>query len=299
MKPLFALTSLTATSLAAAVLLTPAAQAATLVGLTTDNRLTTFDSSTPSALSPFTTISGVTAGARIVGIDTRPSDNMIYGVGTDNILYRINPASGVATQYSVLTGATINPNLKYGMDFNPVADAAGAASLRLVSSAGTNYAINANSGVIGNTASVIPSNFGEIAYTNSNPAGTMAPTSTKLYYIDFVSDQLFVANGGFNSPTISLVGALGVDTIGAFGFDILADGSAYASLTSSVTGQGGLYSINLGTGSATLLGGFGVSSPLLAGLTAAPVPEPGTYALMLSSLGLIGFAVRRRQRQSV
>lgn len=29
--------------------------------------------------------------------------------------------------------------------------------------------------------------------------------------------------------------------------------------------------------------------------TAAPVPEPETYALMLAGLGLVGFAVRRRK----
>jgi hypothetical protein len=81
----------------AALLVTSTAQAASLVGLTTDNRLTTFDSSNPAALSPFVTISGVTSGARIVGIDTRPSDNMIYGVGTDNILYRIDATTGAAT----------------------------------------------------------------------------------------------------------------------------------------------------------------------------------------------------------
>jgi hypothetical protein len=282
----------------ALLLAATAAHAVSLVGLTTDNRLTSFDSSNPSALSPFLTISGVTPGARIVGIDTRPSDNMIYGVGTDNKVYRIDPTSGVATLHSTLTGASIDPNLKYGMDFNPVADAAGTASLRLVSSSGSNFAINANTGAVGNAAATIQSNFGEVAYTNSNPAGTMAPASTKLYYIDFVSDQLYVANSAFNTPTINLVGSLGIDTIGAFGFDILADGSAYASLTSAITGQGGLYSINLTSGAATLLGGFGVSSPLLAGLTAAPVPEPGHYAMMLSGLGLVGFAVRRRQLQA-
>lgn len=276
------------------VLVAGQSHAVSFIGLTTDNRLTTFDSASPSALSPFLSISGVAADERIIGIDTRPSDNNVYGVSTQNRLYRIDPASGNAVLHSTLTGATINPNLSYGIDFNPVADAGTGASLRLVSSAGSNFAINANTGVIGNTSSTIPSNFGGVAYTNSNPSGSSAPASTQLYYIDYATDQLFVANSGFNSPTINLVGAIGFDTIGAFGFDILADGSAFASLTSGVTGQGGLYQINLGTGSATLLGGFGASSPLIAGLTAAPIPEPGTYAMLLAGLGLVGFAVRRR-----
>lgn len=144
------------------------------------------------------------------------------------------------------------------------------------------------------TATAVPTNFGGVAYTNSNPAGTSAPASTQLFYIDYSSDQLFVANSAFNSPTINLVGSLGVDTIGAFGFEILANGTAYAALTSGITGQGGLYQINLGTGAATVLGGFGTASPLLSGLAVTPVPEPSTYAMLLAGLGLVGFAVRRR-----
>ena len=273
-----------------------AAQAVELVAVTTDNRLTTFDSASPSMLGPFVEITGITPGARIVGIDTRPGDNKVYGVGTDNMLYTLDITTGAATLHSTLSGASIDPMLSYGMDFNPVADAAAGSSLRLVSSDGSNFAINADTGVIGNTTSVIPTNFGGVAYTNST--SDPAPAATSLYYIDFTSDMLYVATSAFNTPTITAVGSLGLDTIGAFGFDILADGSAYATLTSGVTGLSGLYGIDLATGAATLLGEFGDATPLLAGMTAAPVPEAETYAMMLAGLGLVGWMARRRKPQA-
>ncbi len=274
------------------------AHAVSVVAITTDNRITIFDSATPSMTSPYVTLTGVTAGARIVGLDQRPGDDQIYGVGTDNKLYTIDATTGVATVHSTLSGATISSSLSYGIDFNPVADGAGGSSLRLVTSAGNNYAINADTGVIGNTASIIQTNFGGVAYTNST--NDPVPASTQLYYIDFSTDKLYRSDGAFNAPTIVEVGSLGVNTIGVYGFDITADGMALASFTDAVTGQGGLYSINLMTGAASLIGDFGVSSPLLAGMTVAaglaPVPEPETYAMMLAGLGLVGWMARLRRR---
>ena len=50
-----------------------------------------------------------------------------------------------------------------------------------------------------------------------------------------------------------------------------------------------LYAINLATGQATMLGEF---NGTLSGLTLAPVPEPGSWALMAA--GAAWLVVRRR-----
>jgi hypothetical protein len=281
---------------AAAALLALAAapaSAVTLVGLTSAHELATFDSSNPAGATRVA-ITGLAAGDRLLGIDLRPSDNQIYGVSLNQGIYTVNPTTGAATWVSSLSSPVANGMLGWGLDFNPVADYAGAASLRLVSSAGSNFAVNVATGVVGNMANTIAPGYTAVAYSNSLPLAGGAPASTALYYIDSSNDTLAMAPGAFNTPTITTVGALGVDVLRANGFEIGADGMAYAALnldagSSLVTG---LYRIDLGTGQATMLGEF---NGTLAGLTMAPVPEPATWALMASGALLL---LRRRLRQA-
>ena len=120
-----------------------------------------------------------------------------------------------------------------------------------------------------------------------------APASTALYYIDSSTDTLARAASAFNTPTITTVGALGVDVLKANGFDI-ANGRGYAALnvdagTSLATG---IYGIDLATGNATLLGTY---NGTLSGLTVSAVPEPQTYAMLLAGLVAVGAMARRRK----
>lgn len=283
----FALTS------AALALVSFSAQAANLVGLTSANELARIDTSNIAAASTVA-ISGLAAGDRLVGIDLRPGDNTLYGITLSNNIYRLNEVSGAATFVAALSAPIVNPALGYGIDFNPVADFTGATSLRFVSSAGNNYAINASTGAVAFSGS-ITGNFSAVSYSNSNPLPTVAPASTSLYYIDSTADTLSVATSGFNAPTISPIGSLGIDVLRANGFEVLGNGQAFAALnvdagTSLATG---IYGINLATGQATLTGIF---NGTLSGLTVSAVPEPQTYALMLAGLAALGTLVRRRRQ---
>lgn len=280
------------TALATAALLACASsQAVTLVGLNSQNQLARIDTMNIAGAMNMD-ITGLMAGDRLVGIDTRPKNGKVYGVSTMNQLYTVNETTGAATWVATLSAPVVQAGLGYGIDFNPVADFGTAASLRLVSSAGDNFAINAATGVVGNTANKIATGYTGVGYTNTMLMPTAAPASTALYYIDSNNDTLAMAPSAFNTPTISTVGSLGVDVLKANGFEVLGNGQAYAALTvdgSSLTT--GIYSINLGTGAATLLGTY---NGTLSGLTVSAVPEPGTYAMM--GLGLLGLAFMRRRR---
>ena len=268
------------------------AQAASLVGLSTNNQIGVFDSANVAAAA-FVNISGLSSGESLIGIDLRPSNNTIYGISTSNNVYTVNANSGAATFVTALNASIINASLGYGFDFNPVADFAGNASLRLVSSAGNNYAINANTGAVTVATSITGGDYSGVAYTGSTPAG--APASTMLYYVDASDDTLNknVAPGTFNAPNIQEVGKLNANIGAVNGFEILADGSAFLAATvGNGNGTTRLFDVDLVTGKASQIGKFDNG---ITGLTSAPSAVPVPAAAWLFGSALIGFAGFRRK----
>lgn len=282
-------------AVAAAVLAVSAtaSHAITLVGITSSNEIARIDTANIAGATR-TAITGLDAGDRFVGIDLRPANNTIYGITQSSKIYTVDEFTGATSFIAALSSPIIDPMLGYGIDFNPVNDFNNLVALRLISSAGGNFAVNAVTGAVGNIANTIAPGFSGVAYTNSRPLPTSAPAGTNLYYIDSTNDTLARAPSAFNTPTITTIGALGIDVLQANGFEILGNGQAFAALninnnTSLVTG---IYGINLATGAATKLGDF---NGTLSGLTASAVPEPETYALMLA--GLVGAGVMARRRR--
>lgn len=295
------------------------AHAESLVAIDSANRIGVFQST--SALidtNSFVEIIGLdkSINESFIGIDLRPSNNTLYGITTANKLYTLDAYTGVASFVAALTTVTADGTVSYalkagegyGVDFNPVADRnPAAASLRVVNSDGANLAVNVNAsaaGVVGNTGSDIGPNpastelaplpdrqFTAVAYANSDP--NLVATATQLYYLDSAADTLSRADGAFNAPTISLIGAIGIDILRANGFELFSNGNAFAAVNlDNGTDDSLLLGINLTTGKGTLLGAFnGTINSLAAAPSAVPVPA----AAWLFGSALLGLAGLRRK----
>lgn len=234
----------------------------TAYALTTSNRLVRFNTSAPGTALSAVTISGLNIGDQVQGIDFRPATGQLYGLvrdllGTGYRLITINTSTGASTAV-----APVNPaptGNVFGFDFNPVPD-----RIRIVSDADQNLRVNPADGVAlvdgtlayaaADTNTGQNPNIAGAGYTNSF-TGTAATT---LYDIDFNLDILVTQNPP-NNGTLNTVGSLGVDTTNLVGFDIGSANNAFAALTLATDSVSKLYTINLATGRASLVGNIALN----------------------------------------
>ena len=256
--------------------------------------LLTFELAKPSAATS-RPITGITAGETLRGIDVRPQNGMLYGLGvnaaTDTAtLYAIGRQTGVATVVGSAPGAVALttdgatkidlPAGEFGLDFNPGAD-----RVRVTTASGLNFRINPNSGAgvdgdngqaPGAVAGTNPdgaqngatTTVSGSAYTNNTPNN---PNVTTLYGLSSATDGLTIQsppNAGTQTTPIDVtLGGSALNFTSAGGFDIapgvnvpvsnqpVAAGAGHAAL--AVGGSTRLYTIDLVTGAATDLGTIG------------------------------------------
>lgn len=282
--------------------LTAGVSAATLFGTTSTRDLITFDSATPGTIASSVPITGlVDQFESIAGIDFRPATGQLYALGNAPgsvyRIYTINTSSGVATplgEAQELSGGF------WGFDFNPTVD-----RIRVVSNTGTNLRFNPSTGALAGTDTDLSTGgVAAVAYdrNDTNPA-----TATTLFGINTTTSELVRIGGVDGNPspnggTVTAIGPLGLSNLTGFvSMDIYQDGTAYAAITSNLFAPvrgfpqiTGLYTINLATGAASLVGNIGgpQSQITLTGLAA--IPEPASTSVI--GLAALALTARRRRR---
>jgi hypothetical protein len=249
-----------------------------------------FDSASPgNTLSGFG-LQGLLQNEEVVGMDVRPTDGLVYALGSFGYIYTINPNNGVATSLGQMTGAVLNGSA-FGFDFNPVSGL-----LRIHSDTEQNLRVNPDAIPItalvdgtldypvGDPNAGADHDISFAAYAN-NVTGA---TSTTLYAIDAHNDTL----SRFATPNdgqLTTVGLLGADIGPRGGFDISgATGIAYLAALTEGSSQSRFYTVDLSTGVISFIdqiaGGLEIR-------TLTVVPAPASVALF----AVCGIALRRRR----
>lgn len=267
-----------------------------ILGLTTDNRLVSFKPGSPDSIASSLAILGLQPGEVLLGLDVRPSTGDLVAVGSSSRLYRLDRQSGQATAIGAGPFSPALSGAEFGVDFNPVPD-----RLRVVSDAEQNLRLNPNSGAVAGVDTPLAfaagdSNAGAdpilvaCAYTNDFPGAS----TTTLFGLDAGLD-LLVRQGSVdgapvspNSGQLFTIGALGLDAGALAGFDISPFGGVFAALSPVGAALSSLYTVNLTTGAATLVGSIAASAPLR-DLAIEPPATPRVFAVTGSNQ-LLSFA---------
>ncbi|HUS25054.1 MAG TPA: DUF4394 domain-containing protein [Candidatus Binatia bacterium] len=236
-----------------------------------------FQASNPGALSVVGDVTGLAADELIVAMDVRPSTNDIYALSTASKLYTIDPITAAATLKATVTPAIDAANLILGFDFNPITEkirVIGGVADRIEGDS-VDVEVDPTTGVATSLglAQQLPFKIANVAFSGNVPGGDDA---TLWYGIDSQNNRLFTidpetTSSPFTSPgQLTFVTQLGFDPTERGGFEIIGDGAAYVVRSSSTNGAS-LYSLNLTTGAATLIGSIGTLSGFsgeVTGLTA-------------------------------
>lgn len=238
---------------AASAVLASAVYGETAYALNGRNQLVRFDTNTPGFTDNIQTIRGLQPGESILGIDFRPANGALYGLGSQSRIYAIDLTTGAATAVGSAPFTPALEGTEFGFDFNPTVD-----RIRVVSNTGQNLRLHPDTGAVVavdgrlNSDTVQEFKIVGAGYTNS----VAGATSTVLYGIDAETRALVMQNPP-NDGKLVRVGMMGVDMSEVAGFDISPKtGAAYVAARVRGQAASALFEVNLTTGMTIQLGTF-------------------------------------------
>jgi hypothetical protein len=235
----------------------------------TAGKLLRFKSDNPSKLRS-KQITGLPMGVSIKGIDFRPASGDLYALGSDRVVYRLNPNTAIAVPEgksfdqmpSILSGNN-------GFDFNPTVD-----KIRVTSDADDNIRLNPDDGTLLSVdTKLTPADVQVVgsAYTNSSfTAFATRPTVTELYAYDIAAspDKLWIQRPA-NAGTLIMPLSTGLELGANVGFDIAGvNNQGWLAGTAQGRSASRLYKLDVNTGRTKSLGRIGDGSHTITGLAA-------------------------------
>ena len=222
-------------------------QGRAIFGLTCANQLVLFGSGNPESLARQVQISGMPAGAAMLGIDFRPSGGL-YGIGSDSRVYTIDTLSGAASAVGGAFAPAISGEhfgLAFGDDDTMSLSGVESNQSQVVSAGGTSGpVVEMAFAAADSNAGTDPAVAAEGAYagtvygieTNANAVVRVSPASGELTTIAGLPFNVYICSG----------------------MDVASDGTGYASLATDSGSE--LYQVDLGSGAVEFLGGIGGGS---------------------------------------
>jgi Domain of unknown function (DUF4394) len=216
-------------------------------------------------------ITGLPTGVSLKGIDFRPATGDLHALGSDKVVYRVNPRTAIAiaegpafeTMANALNGDRI------GFDFNPTVD-----RIRVTSDADDNLRLVPDTGALAaKDTSLTPADVTVVgsAYTNSSfVAFANRPATTMLFAYDVSGnrDRIWLQQPA-NDGTLMNPKSVGLQLTSDVGFDIAGSANVgYVAGTSAGRSGADLYQVDVSSGDTRRLGRIGSGNVTITGLAA-------------------------------
>ena len=251
----------------------------TLHVLTQKMELLTVNAGQPGKVLQRTAVTGLPAGEALVGMDYRIAKGVLFTLSSAGRLYTLDVPSGALKPVGSGAGVVLQGST-FGVDFNPVAD-----RVRVVSNTGQNLRLHPDTGAVAATDPALAYAPGD-AQAGQPPevvgAGyTYNKKDDKLttnYAIDRRAGTL-VTQGTVegvqpavspNTGQLRTVGSLGTGPLLDAALDIAdVTGAAFTAVRTASQPTTKLYTMDLGSGKATLVGTVADGAPIV-GLAVEP-----------------------------
>ncbi|MDR7308430.1 DUF4394 domain-containing protein [Rhodoferax saidenbachensis] len=256
-----------------------AAHKETLHVLTQKMELLTINVGQPDKVLQRTLVTGALTGETLVGMDYRVSKGMLFALSSAGRLYTLDVPTGVLTVVGSVAGVALQGS-SFGVDFNPVAD-----RVRVVSASGQNLRLHPDTGAL--VATDTP-----LSYAPGDPQAGQQPEVVAAGYTYNKKDDKLTTNYAIdrragmlvtqgsvegvqpvvspNTGQLRTVGPLGTGPLLDASLDIAdVSGIAFAAVRSTSHPTTKLYTVDLSSGKATLVGTLADGAPIL-GLAVEP-----------------------------